>query len=525
MKRKIYAQVYILIILAFIIILSGCNKLLDVTPENKKTASDFWQVKGEVEAAMVGCYSSLQTAMKRFFVWGEVRGEIIQIDLQFNTISLGTGWTNNQGMYEMNSQAIDDKNPMAQWGDIYTAINRLNTVIAYAPGVQQKDATFSRKELGYYIGECKALRALCYFYLARTFYQFPYITQASLTDQQNYQVKPLNASQVMDSITSELLSAEKIVRSNFDTIVFSDPGLQVAYDKGRITLPAVRAILADVYLTNNNYAAAEQYAGSLIDFMPSAQYQLVSGANWFSIFSPGNSSEGIFELQFSQKYSNPGDFAKWFSNVNGGVNWFSNHLNKNTETYKYWEGNDYKNLLTNDIRGAGNTYVATNGSLIWKWAGLASGGSSTNARDGNSWDAHYIFYRYADIILMEAEALNRLNRSRDAAQMLLVIRQRAGYTQTSLTYSSVEDLEDQILDERARELAFEGKRWFDLVRIAKRRNDYTVIAKRLADFWALPNEQSVWYAKVSDPMSWYMPIYYTELTSNVNLVQNPFYKH
>jgi hypothetical protein len=156
---------------------------------------------------------------------------------------------------------------------------------------------------------------------------------------------------------------------------------------------------------------------------------------------------------------------------------------------------------------------------------LASGGSSTNARDGNSWDAHYIFYRYADIILMEAEALNRLNRSRDAAQMLLVIRQRAGYTQTSLTYSSVEDLEDQILDERGRELAFEGKRWFDLVRIAKRRNDYTVIAKRLADFWALPNEQSVWYAKVSDPMSWYMPIYYTELTSNVNLVQNPFYKH
>ena len=516
-QRKIHYQIFTYIIL-FSILFSGCKKMLDVTPANKKTRQEFWAYKEDVEAAMVGCYNGLQTAMKRFFAWSEVRGEIIQI----NTVvpNLTNDWLDNQGLFEMNQQSIDEKNNFAKWNDVYGAINRINTVIKFAPVAQKNDETFSIKELNYYIGECKTLRALCYFYLARTFYQFPYITVAAESDQQNYQISPIDGKQAMDSIINDLLSAETLVRKNFDTLANVTDDIKLAYNKGRVSLPVVCAILTDVYLTNNQYDKAVAYANK-VDLY--GTYQLLPGSQWFTIFSPGNSDEGIFELQYSSPY-NQGDFAKWFSNYNGGTNWFGNRFNRNTQTYKYWEGDDYKNISTFDIRGANATYVINSKTTIWKWAGKVVGGDQNNARGGDSWDAHYIFYRYSDILLMKAEALNQLGQSDAAAGFLLAIRQRAGYRDKSISYGSKDNLEDMILDERARELAFEGKRWFDLVRIAKRRNDYTVIAKRIADFNATPMDQTAWYAKVSDPLSWYIPIFYTELELNKYLKQNPFYQ-
>jgi starch-binding outer membrane protein, SusD/RagB family len=507
-------DIYILII-TVMVLLSGCNKLLEVNPVDKKTAGEYWKTEVDIEQATVGAYNKLQGTVWNLYAWSEVRGEITEI--------LNTSKTDD--LIKMNNQSIDQKNSLANWSTVYSAINCFNAVIQMAPHARQNDATFSKKDLNYYIGECKTLRALCYFYLARTFYQFPYTTQYSSTDQQNYFLSSINASQVMDSVISDLVSAESMVRTSIDYNVApfntSDSKLRAAYAKGRVTTPVVWAILTDVYLTTNNYAKALEYASKIVyDHigMPGA-YDFVIN-NWHTIFDTKNTSEGIFELQFIQaNYNNAGDFTKWFSP--NGDRKFLNRMNPNTYTYKYWEGDNYQNIITVDKRGAGGTYLLTNKLLIWKWAG---GNDGSTLRDWGSLDANYIFYRYSDIYLMKAEALNRLGRSEEAAQLLLTIRKNAGYTNNTLSYSSVENLEEQILDERARELAFEGKRWYDLVRVAKRQKNYLVLAKRIADFKDYPVNQNVWIQKLSDSLSWYMPIYYTEIELNQNLHQNPYYQ-
>jgi hypothetical protein len=232
----------------------------------------------------------------------------------------------------------------------------------------------------------------------------------------------------------------------------------------------------------------------------------------------------VFALQFSTRYNNQGDFAKWFTVSNGGLNWFYQLPSPTYGTYTWWEGTDYLNLLTIDMRGINRTFSGTTKSLIWKWAGKAPTGADKDSRGGDSWDANYIFYRWADILLMKAEALNRSGDQVNAELILRSVRGRAGLDVTSpVAYSSVNDLEEKILDERARELAFEGKRWFDLVRIAKRQNNYLILADRIANAKTFLTYQSVWRAKLFNPLSWYMPINQDELDLNSNLTQNPFY--
>ena len=127
-------------------------------------------------------------------------------------------------------------------------------------------------------------------------------------------------------------------------------------------------------------------------------------------------------------------------------------------------------------------------------------------------------------MLMKAEALNRLQQADQAIELLLEIRERAGYTNETIESGSEDMLEELILDERAREFAAEGKRWYDLIRIAKRQDNYEVIADRIADAMAFPSEQGIWKARVFKPLSWYFPIHRDELDLNRMLTQNPYYE-
>ncbi len=106
--------------------------------------------------------------------------------------------------------------------------------------------------------------------------------------------------------------------------------------------------------------------------------------------------------------------------------------------------------------------------VIWKYVGRAGDGKSFRA--GNEMQScNWIVYRYADVLLMKAEALSQLGRYSEALTIINQIRDRAEVFPLNLPDSQVA-YEDAILDERARELAFEGKRWFDLLRMGRRNN-------------------------------------------------------
>ncbi len=159
---------------------------------------------------------------------------------------------------------------------------------------------------------------------------------------------------------------------------------------------------------------------------------------------------------------------------------------------------------------------------------------------GNLSDGNFIVSRLSDVILMRAEALNRLGQKQPAITLLNQIRTRAGLpganipgsNQVLTSSATMEEIEDAILHERRLELAFEGHRWFDLVRIARNGRPEVLHERIMAsDMYEKDHGQFGSIDKnvpgvhvIQDPMSWYMPIHRQELQENRNLVQNSFYK-
>jgi len=134
-------------------------------------------------------------------------------------------------------------------------------------------------------------------------------------------------------------------------------------------------------------------------------------------------------------------------------------------------------------------------------------------------------YRYADILLMKAEALSQIGQFLEASELINQVRRRAGLPDLILSESATA-YEDAILEERALELAFEGKRWFDLLRMG-RRNDYARKSKLIEIVVEnVPSTQKrILATKLTNPLGWYLPIYKYELERNKNLVQNPYYNY
>ena len=159
----------------------------------------------------------------------------------------------------------------------------------------------------------------------------------------------------------------------------------------------------------------------------------------------------------------------------------------------------------------------------WKYLGV---NYDENLRRSNvsERDANVIYYRYADILLMKAEALNELGRVAEAQSYVTQTAERAGLLPVAGITDQTE-MRSVILDERAKEFAIEGKRWFDLLRTAKM-NGFQY-KKQLGDLLvnlADAKSQALLKSKVNDTMMYYLPIPYDELQRNKNLEQNPFYE-
>ena len=176
-----------------------------------------------------------------------------------------------------------------------------------------------------------------------------------------------------------------------------------------------------------------------------------------------------------------------------------------------------------DIRGS-DVAIHIADQSIYKY--IAYSPSSLRSSDAST--AHWIFYRYADILLMKAEACIYSGRGQDALDLITEIRTRANAlpdTEQSPSVDDVNGLTDYLVAERAREFAFEGKRWYDLLRNAKRNNFARLDLLIDAAIRSVPSEYANGaVSKLKDPNSLYFPIPLSEIQHDPLLVQNPFYK-
>lgn len=247
-------------------------------------------------------------------------------------------------------------------------------------------------------------------------------------------------------------------------------------------------------------------------------------------YAQGNSVESIFELQNPSTYINP--FVSMFSaNVANQI-----EVNQASFSNEYFIPSNIDRIWR-DIRTEG---IAFQGKFVWKWAGLNNTSSPVQWRTTSTSNSNWIFYRLADVMLMKAEALtqkamanNNQEQLLQALELVQKIRARGNAPEsTDLFYKHVGELdaktmEEFVLAERTRELTFEGKRWFDLIRMAQRDNfsERTMgYLLRMVVLASPPEKTSIIQSKwQTNQGSLYLPINSGELQRNKNLVQNDFY--
>lgn len=467
------------------LIASSCDSWLELIPPDGLVQDEYWKTKEDINATLMGAYNQLTEMDEELFLYGEIRGGLIDED-------------NNTPTYirETLKGNIKPSNNLCNWSGFYQVINYCNSVIKYNPIIYETDQTYSEYQMRGTESEALFLRSLAYFYLIRIFNEVPIVQYPTLSDDVDLYPPKSPEHVIIDLIKADLIEARNFISDDYGSL---------ENNRGRASKNAINALLADISLWNYDYEESIGY----IEEIESSVINLVPSGEWFTNFYPGNSIEGIFELQYDASLSQNNSMysATYTSDI-------------------YIASVSAVELLSREIakeivRGDGS-YRSTD-SKIWKYCGSSNDGSSLRpGTDKNS--ANWIFYRYADILLMKAEALSQLERYDEAIDYVNIVRERAHMDHKSAPQSP-ETFEDLILDERAKELAFEGKRWFDLLRMG-RRNDYArkdklinIIVNNVPS-----NQRLVLASKLQDPMGWYFPIQDIELERNKNLVQNPYYE-
>ncbi|MDR1810837.1 MAG: RagB/SusD family nutrient uptake outer membrane protein [Prevotella sp.] len=530
--------------LLFLMGASSCSDFLDIKPLDKMVLEDYWKTKGDVESVVLACYRAMQedAYMERVILGGELRSDNVIVDeSKLRTPS---------NVVLINDMTIKPSNTLLDWKSFYQVINYCNTVLKYAPGVSEIDPNYTPGFMRAHLAEAYALRALTYFYLVRLYRDVPYIDFPYTEDTQEFLVPQTPGDTILHRMTEQLEEAEKYALKSYGKSA-------LVWQKGRVTKNMIRALLADIYLWLGEYdkciAACERVEPDIVgendyldpELQTGAELRLVTnGVNGTmnvlqQLFYNGNSEESIFELQFSPTQKKNDRLVALYG--------------KDTDRqlaagpFEKYGKEGAENLFNEkDVRGITfftpkyESGSAQGFSLIFKYIGmslsLTADGTISYAvfRNVDLTTPNWIFYRLADIYLMKAEALIERNQGDDLEQALelinVIYRRSQIDSQTSITPTdnTQETYRTLLLEERQREFLFEGKRWFDLLRLARREDkagggadshpqmlNYVV---RKYDY-----NGEVIKSKLLHTDALYLPIYENELSRNTSLKQNPYY--
>ncbi|WP_210488138.1 RagB/SusD family nutrient uptake outer membrane protein [Rufibacter aurantiacus] len=488
--------------------LGSCDDYLDRTPLDTINPSNFYKTEKDAIAAINGAYQPLMwPKLYNFQIWtSDIWAGNSIVGAGGGTDGIGTQDVSNFVLTTANEAALD------LWRGPSPGILRANVVLKYVPAIEMEEGLKNR-----ILGEAKFLRGLYYFILVRAFGDVPLITDAPDTPTQEYLYPSRTPKdQVYAQIVQDLTEAIELLPTR-ETYSGSDIG--------RASKGAATGLLAKVYLTLGDYAKTVE----LCEQVTSLGYTL--NPDYSANFNPlsENGPESLFEVQYAGKV-NTADFfggneqmASWVSTftgprnanmVAGGYGWnqptqeFVNQYEpgdlRKDKTILYEGGPDF------DGQAYKKSYSVT-GYNLRKFLVPKSVSSEYNTNPAN-----FPVLRYADVLLMQAEALNELGRTAEAQAPatsinnggpLNRVRLRAGLP--NLTGLNQVALRTAIRKERRLELAFEGHHWFDIIRYDN--GQYFV-----------PYLHSLGKTNASTKHM-LLPIPQQEVTANPNLVQNPGY--
>ena len=480
--KSIYMKFYIA---ALALLLSGCDTIL--SPPSSITISNFFKSEDDARSAANGMYYQLRGLSRSLYTYGDERTDLVE-----QAPDLGAGSDVNRNTIQITTGGTD-------WASFYALLKDVNLVIAKVPDIEFNKAS----EKNDILAQAYFIRAWTYFMIARVWGDAPILTEP---------IESPNQEGILPGQRDPVSALFNQIKSDIDQSLslFPNDGAGSAYKASK---SAANMLKADVYLWT-----AKQAGGGTADLNTALTavneviglYSLLD--DYASIFRPTTATaEDIFSIYRDIGETNGGFFAGIFNLSDSFWNSLSDADKARVPFIAgsvrfYVVTQTFADLITANANGNIDSRESLYFLTYTDGAGLTR--SVMNKFQGRETSANrYEFtddvkiYRYADAILMHAEIQNALGATAEAVADLNLIRNRAGIGDYAGGMSQ-QDVDDAILREKAVEFAFEGKRWWDLVRFGKA---YDLV----------PSLTS------GQPILW--PISLNTLSLNPNLQQTPGY--
>jgi hypothetical protein len=504
-------------IIAGIVLFSSCEKMLDLPndsllPEDQAFVDEF-----SARASVMGVYALLQEVAQQLVILGELQGDLLTV-------------TENAGsdLRQINEHNADPSNFYTDPSGFFRVIVNCNEVLHKIHLARERDENITDLEFSTYVAEMKLVRAWVYFKLVQLYGEAPYFEEPLSDYREAYTLEEkLDSMQTEDFILDTILS-QIIELDTFELNMLEErPFFSIRFNKFTNW-----ALQGDIYLWRNNYAfakkafdrvanilAEEGFSGTTrLPYINAWDFQDI---NWKTLFQFNYSSSTfetltIFVVPFSKLYNQQHSLQRLFYFGEGGdylVRPSDYILNtyQAQQVIRYEVYPDVERGTPGDLsRGKGVTYDSIDGRpVVYKYSLY---------REPFDNDAGLIVYRTADYHLKTCETYTRLRRTEDAISHLndgLLYKSAWGTgtrTRANVKGMSVEDprflepVEDLIMEERALELAFEGHRWFDLMRIARHREDPAYLADKVAAKFQDEAKREEVRSRLMDPANWYLPL-------------------
>ncbi|TJZ59736.1 RagB/SusD family nutrient uptake outer membrane protein [Sphingobacterium olei] len=499
-------KVFIYILSFVVLFMSSCGKdFLTINPIDDLTGSNYWQTRGDVRMFIQGLYSNFRHAtMNHAFFPGT--GDLRCAPTVRNAGSNAAGSFMNHISYlrnnDLNGLFNQYHDPtrnyldgmdffgfhnIRNWARFYTVIAKANIAIHE---IERLENIISDSEKKQFIAEATFMRNLSYFFLVRLFGDVPYYTEA-------FHAEAIGRSPmlvVLEKIDADMQSVYKDLPWTYE-----DP-TEVG---NRASRGGAIALMMHINMWKAGFSEGEKnkhYERTNVlgkELMEENQdsYELLPLKDTKQIFK-GRTKEGLFEIVQNYNYGELFHISATYADYVLRAPYKA----LVTASYIHYEPKFMKEMYPEDAVDERKTfwfqediYATSNRFVFLKYANIFV----AEGEDGNP-DDNAIVFRYADAILLRAEALAELGRDGDARAMLKVVRDRANALEVQ---DSGEDLKTAIWWERVRELLGEGHFFYDLVRTKRILNsDYTSNPVSLADFnrgaWTWPIDRA---ALVNNP--------------------------
>lgn len=417
-------KILVLASLATLLMTSCGDSFFDLEPASSVTIDKVYKTASDYNVAVIGCYAKLQSQVNFYTECCEYRSD---------NLSLGAPTAGTQDRYDIDHFTEKPSNGIlsSYWANFNNNVYRCNLLLDQIDG-----ANFAENLKKQYKGEAMFIRALNYFNMYRIWGGVP-ATKHVVSAAEALKVARYSDEQMFDLIAGDL---KEIVDNNYLPETYSSA------DMGRATSGAAKALLGKVYLTFHKWTEAKDILSQLI-----GKYQLVSPIAQVFDVDNKNNNEIIFAVHFNKEIEGEGH-SYWYNltNASDDTNQTSSLLNT------FPTGDARKDLIT-------YVQVEKNVRLMNKFYDTKSPTFKTVGND-------QILLRYADVLLMYAEALNEIQYDASEGSLALkylnAVRQRAGISNLTVKQlPTQEKFRKGILVERQREFPYEGQRWFDLVRM------------------------------------------------------------